>query len=99
MNSLIVSRTDYSAGEIKDDGKDQAQANLVLAVKSTPSLNKAFNGRNNSVSRSAINKVFSTQPREREVCHTAPSDVDIDRTANLNVMSHGDLNEAQIPHE
>jgi hypothetical protein len=43
-----------------NNGKDKEEANLVLAVKSTPSLNKAFNKRNASHSN-ALSKMFSTQ--------------------------------------
>ena len=55
------------------------EANLVLAVKSTPSLNQAFNNRN-----ATREKFMSTNTRPSE---------QIDPSAlNLNVLSHEDLN-------
>ena len=69
---------------------DDAAA-LTLAVKSTPSLNNAFNKRKNSHSR-ATSKYFTTQQHEVPTC---ASEIGVgggfEKPANLNILSHEDL--------
>lgn len=62
---------------------------LTLAVKSTPSLNNAFNRRKTSHSR-ATSKFFTMQQQELPTGASAMTS-NFDKPANLNILSHDDL--------
>ena len=82
-NSL--GQADARMGKTQDESNE---ANLVLAVKSTPSLNQAFNKRVNK-SRMTSKLLNNTQ----HMTGASEHESNFDKHANLNVMSHEDLSE------
>ena len=74
--------------------KTDDAAALTLAVKSTPSLNNAFNKRKNSHSR-ATSKYFTTQQHEVPTCASEIGG-GFEKPANLNILSHEDLTSANL---
>ena len=70
-----------------ETGKGAEEANLVMAIKSTPSLNKAFTN-----IKKITNRTASQFTGQRDL-PTGPSDLEsgFAKPANLNVISQNDL--------
>ena len=70
-----------------ETGKGAEEANLVMAIKSTPSLNKAFTN-----VKKITNRTTSQFTQQRDLpTGTSEIDTGFAKPANLNVLSQNDL--------
>ena len=73
--------------QIKLESKGADEANIVMAIKSTPSLNKAFTNL-----KKITNRTTSQFTGQRDLpTGTSELETDFAKPANLNIISQNDL--------